>query len=284
LNITLRSKLYREFHLSWLESDPDESFNKPTLIFLHGFPDNSYAWEKQIKYFAGNFRIIAPFIHGTNGDRMPGNRRYSIESYSLDLLSLLMDKGITDDSEVYIVAHDLGGVIAERLTHHLTEIIKGVVFINSMGLYQFIDRKTSFTQIIKSWYIFLFQLPLINKTTLSFNTKKVLKKIYDSGGVEKKDPIRQNGAEVFSGIELYRQYFKSGVKALKNNITPINNNVLFIFGEDDAFLNIPSYDEVEKFYNNFEIRVVDGNHWIQRSSPDRINKLIQKSLTTWSAS
>jgi soluble epoxide hydrolase/lipid-phosphate phosphatase len=38
---------------------------KPTLLFVHGFPEGSYCWRNQIKYFAEKgYGVIAPDLLG----------------------------------------------------------------------------------------------------------------------------------------------------------------------------------------------------------------------------
>lgn len=51
-----------------------EAGEGPMLLLIHGYPDNAYSWEHQIRYFSEcGYRVIAPFTRGylptkTNSD------------------------------------------------------------------------------------------------------------------------------------------------------------------------------------------------------------------------
>lgn len=49
------------------------------ILFLHGFPEFSYMWRKQLKYFASDFTAIAPDLRGYGESDKPK----SVESYSI---------------------------------------------------------------------------------------------------------------------------------------------------------------------------------------------------------
>ncbi|KAA3600010.1 MAG: alpha/beta hydrolase [Candidatus Scalindua sp. AMX11] len=45
-----------DFQVEIWESGP---LNPPALLFIHGFPDDSSLWEKQVEYFKKNYRCLS---------------------------------------------------------------------------------------------------------------------------------------------------------------------------------------------------------------------------------
>jgi len=87
----------------------DEGFtNSPTIIFIHGFPLNKLMWEKQIKQFKENYRVIAYDIRG-HGNTDVGNDNFSIDFFVYDLIGLMDALRI---EKAILCGFSMGGYIA----------------------------------------------------------------------------------------------------------------------------------------------------------------------------
>ena len=54
--------------------------NKPTILFLHGFPGTSYLWRRQIGHFAAaGYGVVVPDLLGYRGTDKPAE----LEAYGL---------------------------------------------------------------------------------------------------------------------------------------------------------------------------------------------------------
>lgn len=84
--------------------------NSATIIFIHGFPLNKSMWEKQIKQFKEDYRVIAYDIRG-HGNTDVGNDNFSIEFFVYDLISLMNALSI---EKAIICGFSMGGYIALR--------------------------------------------------------------------------------------------------------------------------------------------------------------------------
>lgn len=91
--------------VSYTDEGPD---NAPVIIFIHGFPLNKAMWDKQVREFKENYRVIAYDIRG-HGDSDAGSDDFSIELFVRDLLSL-MDALKVD--KTILCGFSLGGYIA----------------------------------------------------------------------------------------------------------------------------------------------------------------------------
>ncbi|PKL76760.1 MAG: hypothetical protein CVV27_08615 [Candidatus Melainabacteria bacterium HGW-Melainabacteria-1] len=282
--LTLNTRPINALSLSSLES-PHPDPHAPLLLFLHGFPDTARVWEPLMQSLAQDYYLVAPFVHGT---QTPANAksaippwRYGLEAWCLDLLSLLKVLDPDGQRQIFVIAHDLGGPYAQALSEYLGPRCSGLVLINSLGLPQYLSRISQPGQWLKSYYILLFQLRKLPELLLSQLHPFSLNRIYDLGGVDPQDPLRRETSQVFAGIEQYRQIMKKAPQHLGKAPVPSEVPTLFIWGQDDPFLEIPSLHEAERFYRNVEVRVLPGNHWVLRGQAAKIGSHLQKFVQKW---
>ena len=96
------------------------------------------------------------------------------------------------------------------------------------------------------------------------------------------DNLFLKGKRVMASIYAYKILFRTigvyiGAPVRKNSVP-----CLFIWGNRDAFLDIPSRSEVSRFYENAEIRIVKGEHWVNRSNTKEVNRILENTFNRWS--
>lgn len=255
--------------------------NASLVILLHGFPDNAFGWNLQITTLKDHFHVIAPFMPGTLNRHTVPSERLKTEELKKDLFEVLNKVRVSQAQRVYILGHDLGAFLGESFAKDLGQDIKGIIFLNGMGLEQFVSRKFKLTQWFKSYYAFLFQLAFVRALVYEVLPDYFLKKAYDHSIVPLHDEIRNNDNRVLSTIPLYKHLFRDALKFIRKKPGRLTIPALFLWGKDDAFLNIPNLDEVDQFYATGTVRVLDGGHWIMRSRFDQVNRIILKTLNQW---
>ena len=79
--------------------------NKPYLLFLHGWPDSSYGWNRQIPYFSDRgYGLIVPDLLGYGGTDKPHEKEaYKLKKMCGEVLGILDHHGI---KEVIGIGHD----------------------------------------------------------------------------------------------------------------------------------------------------------------------------------
>lgn len=247
------------------------------LLFLHGFPDNADIWDFQLSYFKDDFFCLAPSIYGTDGGKTYEDRFYSIESYAKDLSSLIQSFKV---QSLIIVAHDMGGPFAGELCNILNEDVKGCIYINSLTIDQFLSRKFNLRQLLKSYYMFIFQ----SKLTAIVGRKvhnRIIPMIYDKAQIPKDDPVRLGGSEVLSGLAMYRENFKYAKKNIFKKNVKIKIPSFFIQSADDPFLETPEREELLNFFEYPSQIKMKGGHWVHRVSAYKINTIISEKLKFW---
>ncbi|PPQ80396.1 hypothetical protein CVT26_008301 [Gymnopilus dilepis] len=112
---SIRSTVVRRgFLYSYLYKSPGH--NKPTILFVAGFPSTRHEWDSQVAYFSEKgYGIIAPDLLGYGGTSAPEN----VEDYKLlDMAEDVID--ILDHAKVHKVigvGHDWGSMLLSRLVN-----------------------------------------------------------------------------------------------------------------------------------------------------------------------
>jgi pimeloyl-ACP methyl ester carboxylesterase len=263
-----------------LHSLQDGIGNKDIIIFLHGFPEYSYAWHKQLTFFANQgFHAIAPDQRGYNLSSKPaGIKAYVIDNLVADIALLI--KQLTPN-QVTLVGHDWGGAVAWALAIKHPELLKQLVILNMPHLAVMKKHlRSNYKQMLKSWYAMFFQLPFLPEFFCSVANNKFLVrsliKTSNKGTFSKQDftgyqQAWQQPNALTSMINWYR--------ASKYNVFKANDKVtvptLIVWGKNDTFLNAQmAHDSLAMCTNGKLLMIDNATHWLHHEKPDEINSLI----------
>ena len=268
---------------------PDDA---PLVVLLHGFPDSWTSWRRQIAALAPRFRVAAPSLRGYGGSDRPR----SVDAYRMDRLvgdvaGLIRGLGRTD---ACIVAHDWGGGIAWSFVIDHPEMCRKLVVCNCPHPAPFAKAlRSSPRQLLKSWYMFFFQIPRLPEWLLSRNDLRAIEKTF-------RDLVRRTDREVFSDDDLER--IKQGLRppgaitaavnyyraAFRNSAAmqryakapPIACPTLLIWAEDDVALSKDLTTGMEPHFTGpFSILYIpDCSHWVQQEQPEIVNRALLEFL------
>ena len=106
---------------------------RPTLIFLHGFPEAAFVWDELLEHFAkpknGGYRCVAPNLRGFEQSTAPTDvSAYRPKHLVQDIAALIATEGGQIDA---LVAHDWGGAVAWNLAASQPQLIEKLAIINS---------------------------------------------------------------------------------------------------------------------------------------------------------
>lgn len=96
------------------------------LLLLHGWPEFWFTWEPVMQRLADRFRLIAPDLRGF-GDSDKPSFPFGPDDQAADLSVLIEKLGI---APVGIVAHDVGGSVAQALARRSPRQIAGLFLFN----------------------------------------------------------------------------------------------------------------------------------------------------------
>lgn len=262
-----------------LQDGPKEG---PIVILLHGFPEFSYGWKHQIPYLASaGYRVWTPDQRGYNLSEKPnGIASYSLDELAADVVGLINAAG---QNQVFLVGHDWGAAVAWWVAAKYPDRLSKMVVIN-VPHWAVMQKhlRSNLNQLLKSWYIFFFQIPRIPEILARQCDWSYLTKLL-------KNSSRQN-TFTNSDLDKYRKAW-SQPKAFRSMLnwyrsfvqkppTPPSNPritvpTLLIWGAKDRFLGRemaqPSIDLCD---DGRLVLIEESTHWVQHEEADRVNELI----------
>lgn len=251
------------------------------LCFLHGFPDDAKVWLPLMQHFASDFRVIAPMIRGAGKSvSCRGLHRFTPDAIALDVLQILRQVDPSAKKNIILVGHDLGGILAWHIARLIEDRLRALVIINSADLIQVWRRKSMPRQILKSWYVFIMWLPLIPNILWRVAPHLLANIGYTSGGLPQEfTAAKRNTAILHQSMKQYRAFALEFLrKRLWRQTAALKVPVLAIHGKKDAFLLPATLAEFAGLALNIQLRVIDGNHWLQLEQTKKIYQLIETFL------
>ena len=253
------------------------------VLLLHGFPETSRAWRKQLPELAGRFRVVAPDLRGFGASDKPrGIAAYRTSVVAEDIVALIH---AFDAERAHVVGHDWGGGVAWATAMEHPEAVDRLVVLNCP--HPAVMRRalrSNWTQLRKSWYIFAFQLPWWPERMLGRDGAKAIKsslrRTSQPGTFTDED--LDEYARAFSApgaatgaINYYRAAVRSKVSRRK-----IAAPTLLIWAEDDFALGIELTKGMDGLFEEpprIEY-VQDASHWVMEERPEVVNRLLLEFL------
>jgi len=271
----LQTATFRGLKTSWLRSGSSD--DKPLLLFLHGFPDSPETWEFQVEHFKKDFDVICPFTRGAGPSEPAEDRaRYGLKASALDLLQLLDEVDPSRSRPVFCVGHDLGAVHASNLALYLGSRLKGLVLMNGLPLPVMARRIDRPQQLLKSWYIYAFQVPKLPELAIRHFARPLLRLAHKLGEVSEEKALRPDQVTdcLAAPLSQYRAFARELPRALRDRVPEISAPLLVLWGDRDAFLAPPRVEEFQPVSSRFTCRILPGNHWLHREAPARVNRIL----------
>ncbi len=287
-DISSRQHIINNISMHIIEAGPA---NGKAMIFLHGFPDFWYGWKEQIGYFADQgYRVIVPDQRGYNlTDRPAGVKASRCKHLMEDVCALIK---VLDLKEVHLVGHDWGGIVSWLLAIYHPQYFKSISILNAPHPGA-VRKKISPSQFLRSWYIYLFQLPWLPEWLFGRNDFKMLRRTMQKmalpGTFSFNDMDRYKTAwkgRLTSMINWYRairmsREFKENVRSPKKVTLPL----LMLWGEKDMSLDFSLAKASMAFCTRGKmISFPDATHWIQHEKSAEVNRAILNFISKENAS
>lgn len=167
------------YRLSSVELACIERGQGPLVLCLHGFPDNACSWLPMLELLAAQgYRAVAPFMRGYYPSAVAADGDYSVTVLAQDVLDLIDALG---EQSAIVIGHDWGGMAAFTAANIAPDKISKLVVASAPHLH-----KTPFTfaQVLKSWYVLFFQLPVLPQKLLARKQFRLIDNLYSSWSPE----------------------------------------------------------------------------------------------------
>ncbi|MDQ3367513.1 MAG: alpha/beta hydrolase [Myxococcota bacterium] len=126
----------------------------PPLLWLHGFPDHPPTARAFLTPFAATHRVIAPWLRGYAPSPVGGP--YDVDTLARDVGALIDELG----GRVDLVGHDWGAVITYAVCAQTPHRVRRAVTLAVPHPATFVRALVTSSQLLRSWYMVAFQLPL----------------------------------------------------------------------------------------------------------------------------
>ena len=134
------------------------------VILLHGFPELAVSWKAQFATLADHYRVIAPDLRGYGYTDAPKKvSAYHLSTLVQDVVELADALHIED---FHLAGHDWGGTIAWEAAMEHPKRIRSVAVLNSIPPRLLIREMCRPDQLMRSWYMFFFQIPFLPESRL----------------------------------------------------------------------------------------------------------------------
>lgn len=261
----------------------------PLVVLLHGFPEFWYSWRHQIKPLAdAGYYVVAVDQRGYNLSDKGGP--YDVFTLSDDIAGYIEALGYSQAAAV--IGHDWGGVVTWVFAARYLEMVQRVAVCNvphPSTLTRTI-REQYWPQIIKSWYMFFFQIPWLPEQMLSANNFQALSNALtvDTPGmvsIEEIDSFKQAWRQpmaLTAMIGWYRALFQT--RNLTGQLLTVKRPALLIWGDNDFALTTQTAEWSRDYIPGLRINYIrGGSHWIQQEHPAEVNQCLLDFLQSKSS-
>lgn len=261
-----------DVRLHAMEAGPPDG---PLYILLHGFPEFWYGWRKQIPALAAaGYHVIAPDQRGYNlSDKPRDIRSYAVSELAADVLAIAAGRVFK------LAGHDWGAAVAWAVALRAPQQIHRLTILNvPHPAVMMRHLRSDPGQILRSWYMFFFQLPGIPESLFRLVGRRTLTETSRPGTFTPEDldryseSWRQPGS-VTGMINWYRALMRARPPSLADPIVRVPTNI--VWGKQDRFLKHEMAAESVRLCSQGKLVYIDdATHWVQHEEPDRVNAIL----------
>ena len=258
---------------------PDDG--KP-VVLLHGFPDYWSGWQHQIRCLSERgYRLIVPDQRGYNlSDKPKGLHNYHLDYLVNDVIGLIDYFGY---DHVYLAGHDWGAVVSWWVATYYPDRLKKLAILNVpyISVVQRAILQGNWRQLLKSWYVFFFQLPYLPEWVIRVGSRRtpfLLDMSSFKSTFKREDKAgyltawRQPGA-LTGMVNWYRALRLLFGKLPTPSVGLIKVPTLILWGEQDIALGKELAEmSVDVCLNGRLHFFPNASHWVQHDEAEAINQ------------
>jgi epoxide hydrolase 4 len=251
---------------------------KPVLL-LHGFPDSSAGFRELCEALAAQgFRAMAPDLRGYGlSDKPDGLEPYRSSAAMADLAALARWSG---NEPLTVLGHDWGGTLAYCFASEHPELVSKLVVLNAAHPASYARALTRSLQLVRSWYILLFQLRGIaewvvtRRSVFRWLMKKLVakKELMTEARIDAARRELLRPGAVRAALSYYRAAFRWPIKCRQIIAAP----TLILWGDADPALDRRLLDDLPSHITSVTVHHIEAaGHFVHWDEPERVvNELV----------
>lgn len=287
--VAVRTELLEANGLSF-ETDIAEG-GEPLVLFLHGFPENKFSWRHQLAHLASQgYSAWAPNLRGYGRSSRPKRvRDYAIPRLLEDVAGLVDLARARGHERITLAGHDWGGVISWYFALRGVRPLDGLVVMNLPHPRRFVEGLRSLSQLRRSSYILLFQLPVLPEWLLTRRGARAIPRLiretcraperFPDEVLERYRLPALEPSAMTAMLAYYRALGRScALWREAFELGSLDVRTLMIWGEEDEFLLTELTRGTEELVTDLTLHRLPGvSHWVQQEASERVNAI----LTDW---
>lgn len=238
------------------------------VVLIHGIPTSNLLWRKVMPELATTHQVFAPDMLNYGKSDKPADANVSIEAQSRLIVKLMDQLGLKSAD---IVAHDIGGGVAQLIAVNHPERVRKLVLID--------------TVCFDSWPIPEF-LPLQKagaEEAMSLAAFLKMMRGFMPQGVHNKAVMTDEVIDLYLApwsteagkkalFRNFRRLNPEYTQAIAGELTHLANDTLILWAENDVFQK-PAYARTLQatIPNAKLIWIKDAGHWLMEEKPEEIS-------------
>ena len=258
---------------------------RPTVVLVHGYPDNSEVWHEVAPLLARDYYVIAYDVRGAGQSSAPkGMRHYTFARLTDDFIAVI--DALSPTKPVHLIAHDWGSiqswefVTEERLRGRIASYTScSGPCLDHVGHWMRarLVRPTPSSlgkmlgQLVRSWYVLLFHLPIVPELSwrlwLGRAWPRVLRRVEKTAIV----PRATQTADGVHGVSLYRANFIRSLFMPRKRYA--HAPVQVIVPTLDKYVSPALSEHLSRWVPQYWRREVTARHWLPVTHAERMAEM-----------
>lgn len=252
----------------------------PVVVALHGFPQTASSLSELTALLnARGYRTLAPNQRGYSpGARPRGRFAYRVSELADDVVALIRE---IDRGPVHLVGHDWGAMVAWSLAGVRPDLIRTLVTVSVPHPGAFVRSLVSSDQLARSYYMGLFQLPVLPERLMLARPDLMDRALAGTGMTP--DAIARVHSEILDtgaltgALNWYRALPFAARRAMS---APVRIPVTHIWSTGDTALGRRGAELTERHVTgDYRLAVIDGaSHWLPEERPHELADIIVERI------
>jgi NAD(P)-dependent dehydrogenase (short-subunit alcohol dehydrogenase family)/pimeloyl-ACP methyl ester carboxylesterase len=268
---------------AYTEIDPQ----RPTVLAVHGYPDNHHLWDGVASYLAGRYNVVAHDVRGAGESTRPAGRAgYRFPQLISDVVAVIDSLGV---DRVHLLAHDWGSIQSWAAVTDETVMNRFASFTSISGPHlnyagKFLRSARSprgvfdvIRQLLASGYIWFFLCPglpeLMIRSGLGVKVIDAFGRIGNSSSRARSGPPIRSTGDYVHGLNLYRANMPAPFFARGAQLPQTNVPVQVLVPRMDIFVTPALQRYTGSIPMGSRVIPIEGGHWVVTSRPDVIARL-----------
>ena len=274
---------------------------RPTLLFLHGFPEGAFIWDELLLHFSrpenGGYRCVAPYLRGFGASSSPAEVEAYRAKHLVQDLSALMAAEAPGGVLECLIAHDWGGAVAWNLANQQPQRMKRLAIINSPHPGAFVrELSQSPAQQAASQYMHFLCRPDAEALLAEDDFRRLFAFFNDPEGrppVWLTEPVRAQYRALWQqGLTGACNYYRAspirpprdgdpGAQAitLPESMLRVDVPTLVLWAMDDPALLPGLLDGLPGWIPQLQMQKVEqASHWVLHEHPERVAMELRRFL------